>query len=132
MVPSGQVANAAADQRTKKCRYCHEEIFAAAQKCKHCGEFLSPAARRAAGLKPANTNLQAADVKIPIGQSLLCILICLPLGIVALIFAAQADAKLKNGDIAGAATAAATARNIAVAGFLIGVILIALMLAAGK
>ena len=113
--------------RTRQCRFCKEEILASAQKCKHCGEFLSPAARRAAGLSPTRNTPQARDIKIPIGESVLCLLFCLPLGIVALIFAAQADAKLRTGDMNGAASAAATAKNVAALGILVSLIVFVLL-----
>jgi hypothetical protein len=104
---------------------CNEEILMGASKCKHCGEFLSPAARRAAGLQPLRSIHQANDVVIPAidvptGQGVLCLLLCPPLGIIALIFAAQADAKLRAGDITGAKVAAVTSRNVSMLGSLVG------------
>ena len=107
-------------QQTKRCRYCSEEILASAQKCKHCGEFLSPIARRAAGVPRKSTN--AGSVKIPMGEAVLCLFFFLPLGVAALIFASQADARLKSGDISGAATAATTAKNLSAFGFVIGLL----------
>src|SRR4051794_8854109 len=87
--------------RTKKCRYCGEEILIAAQKCKHCGEFLSPNARRAAGVQPMGRAARAV-IKIPMGEAFVALFLFLPLGIVALIFASQAQAKLRVGDFTGA------------------------------
>lgn len=116
---SSQEYSATAPARTKRCRFCNEEILLSAQKCKHCGEYLSPAARRAAGIAPVRSS---KSVKVPMGESILCLLFCLPLGIVALIIALQADSKLKAGDTDGAAQSAQLARNVAAVGFIVGFI----------
>src|SRR5437870_2337936 len=114
------------EPRTKRCRFCNEEILAAAQKCKHCGEFLSPIARRAAGLKPAASSAQTAGVKIPMAEAFISLFFFLPLGIAALIFASQAQAKLMAGDVIGATTAATTAKTLAGISLIIGLIFAAL------
>jgi hypothetical protein len=73
----------------------------------------------------------AAPIPNYLVQSILATLCCcMPLGIVALIFAAQVNSKLAAGDVAGAAAASSKARMfcwIAVAVALVGWVLIVLI-----
>lgn len=48
---------------------------------------------------------------------------CLPLGVVAIIFAAQVNSKLAAGDVAGAREASAKARMFCIIAFAIGIVL---------
>jgi hypothetical protein len=47
---------------------------------------------------------------------------CLPLGVVAIIFAAQVNSKLAAGDVAGARDASAKARMFCIIAFAIGIV----------
>ena len=115
-------------QRTKRCRFCGEEILVAAVKCKHCGEYLSPAARRAAGLQPVRAQQPTVgQVRAPFGSAVLGMLLCLPVGLIALIFAAQVNTKIAVGDIAGARAAADTAQKLAFLADVLGLVLFLLM-----
>ena len=114
--------------RTRCCPACSEEILVSAQKCKHCGEYLTPAARRTAGIAPAQRNQRPSNIKDPMGPAVISLFLFLPLGIVAIIFAAQYKSKLQAGDDGGAAIAAGVAQLtafIAVCIFLIGILLFA-------
>lgn len=108
--------------RTKKCRFCNEEILIGAQKCKHCGEFLSPAARRAAGVPTPGAK---SGVKIPMAEAVVALLFFLPLGLVAIVLASHAQSKLAIGDIPGAKAAANTAKTLSAISLIIGVLIIA-------
>ena len=62
-------------------------------------------------------------------QSILVTLCCcLPLGVVGIIFAAQVNSKLAQGDIAGARDASQKAKLFTMIGFIIGLIVIVLSL----
>ena len=61
-------------------------------------------------------------VVIPYGPAILSLLSFLPLGIISLVFAIQADNKLKVGDTAGAAAQARVARAVGIVGMLIGLV----------
>ena len=63
-----------------------------------------------------------------IAVTLLC---CMPLGVVGIVFAAQAQGALNAGDIAEAQRKADTARTFAIAGFVIGLVLIPFVFLAG-
>lgn len=72
-------------------------------KCVQCGEALQPAAP--SGAQP---------VRIPnyLVHAILCTLLCcLPLGIVAIVYAAQVNSKAAAGDIAGAQAASNKAKT---------------------
>ena len=99
--------------RTRRCPACSEEILVSAQKCKHCGEYLTPAARRSAGIAPAKKNQQTRKITDPMGPAVVSLFFFLPLGIVALIFAAQFKSKLQAGDYSGAEQAAGLAKLMA-------------------
>lgn len=55
--------------------------------------------------------------------TLLC---CMPFGVVGIVFAAKVDGLVARGDIAGAQAAARTAKNWTVAGFVFGLVIVAL------
>jgi hypothetical protein len=127
-----QTASGTITARMKRCRFCQEEIIISAQKCKHCGEFLTPAARRAAGVGPVKRSFPTAKVDIPYGPAIFSILCFLPLGIVALIFTIQADSKLKSGDSEGAVASARIGRAVGLAGMLVGLAILFVMLTSQK
>lgn len=117
--------------RMKRCPMCSEMIQVGAQKCKHCGEYLSPAARRAAGLaaRPVSKEI---SVKSPFGSAILGTLLFLPIGIVALIFASQVSSKMAAGDVQGAISARNTSQILSLVADIIGLIFIVLYAVALK
>lgn len=71
------------------------------------------------------TTTQMATPEIPnylIQSILVTICCCLPLGIAAIIFAAQVNSKAQTGDIAGAQKASGTAKTLCWIGFILGLI----------
>ena len=62
---------------------------------------------------------------------LVTIFCCLPLGIVAIIFAAQVNGKVAAGDIAGAQSSSRTARTLVIVSVVVGVVVIGIALLAG-
>jgi hypothetical protein len=121
---SEQLTGVVPQRTTKRCRFCNEEIQIGAAKCKHCGEFLSPAARRAAGVRPA----QRGQVPVPWSAGVLALLLCPLLGIIALIYCGQVDSRNRSGDIAGAKSAAQTAQVFAGISALLGLLILILIL----
>ena len=115
--------------RMRACPMCREQILASAQKCRHCGEYLSPMARRAAGLGPRSV-AQAPTEKMPdpMGRALFACLLFLPLGVVAIVFAAQAHSKAGAADYAGATQAAKTSQTLSFAAYAIGLIFLLLFM----
>lgn len=100
------------------CTQCGAGNADAATTCVQCGRPLQPAQPMAA--QPATP----PGVIIPPGQQqpmhvpnylvpaiLVTILCCLPAGIVAIVYAAQVNAKLAGGDVAGASESSRNARN---------------------
>ena len=76
------------------CHKCGAQVEDSANTCPQCEETLQPAAAEDAPVQ-----------KIPnyLAQSILVTLLCcLPLGIPAIVFAAQVNGKIQAGDIAGA------------------------------
>ena len=59
---------------------------------------------------------------------LVTIFCCLPLGIVAIIFAAQVNGKVAAGDIAGAQSSSRTARTLVIISVVAGVVVIGIVL----
>lgn len=113
--------------------------------CAKCGgnlkEQAAPAAPQAA---PAQPQFQAAapapQISNYLVQSILVTLFCcLPLGVVAIIFAAQVNGKLAAGDVEGAKSSAKTAKTLCWVSFggglafmILYVILMVLGIAAGS
>ena len=62
---------------------------------------------------------------------LVTIFCCLPLGIVAIIFAAQVNGKVAAGDITGAQSASRTARILVIVPVVVGAVVIGIALLAG-
>ena len=62
---------------------------------------------------------------------LVTIFCCLPLGIVAIIFAAQVNGKVAAGDIAGAQSSSRTARTLVIVPVIVGAVVIGIALLAG-
>lgn len=86
------------------CTKCGAQIDDNANKCIHCGEVF-----RKEEVPPPPPVQQVPNYLV---QSILVtILCCLPLGIPAIIFAAQVNGKLQSGDIQGALSASKSART---------------------
>ena len=62
---------------------------------------------------------------------LVTIFCCLPLGIVAIIFAAQVNGKVAAGDITGAQSSSRTARALVIVSVIVGAVVIGIALLAG-
>ena len=62
---------------------------------------------------------------------LVTIFCCLPLGIAAIIFAAQVNGKVAAGDIAGAQSSSRTARTLVIVPVVVGAVVIGIALLAG-
>ena len=62
---------------------------------------------------------------------LVTIFCCLPLGIVAIIFAAQVNGKVAAGDIVGAQSSSRTARTLVIVPVIVGAVVIGIALLAG-
>jgi Interferon-induced transmembrane protein len=111
-------------EKTKACPMCGRTILARAQKCEHCHEYLTPLARRAAG-QPSVRRVAPPppdNMPDPMGRAIFATLLFLPLGIVAIVFAAQAHSKANAGDYGGAAQAARTSNAVAYFAYGMGVL----------
>lgn len=118
------------------CPNCGTSNLDNATVCVNCGRSLSggpaassytppPAPPSSFGSAPP----AAAGATIPnyLWQSIVVTLCCcLPLGIVSIIFAAQVNSKLAQGDIAGARDASQKAKMFALIGFGVGLVIIIL------
>jgi hypothetical protein len=85
------------------CRRCGTLNDDASRQCVHCGDGLQPLAP-----PPAPTEYIPNYLVPAILVTLFC---CLPFGIAAIVYAAQVDAKLQAGDVAGARDASQKAKT---------------------
>jgi predicted RNA-binding Zn-ribbon protein involved in translation (DUF1610 family) len=106
-------ATAAPGAETKACPFCGETVLKSAKKCKHCREILSPALRAAREKSGAASGGKIGRDALIFG--ILGLVICGPLGIVAIIKGKEAQ---KYPDQAG----------LGMAGMIIGIIACLIML----
>lgn len=96
------------------CPRCGTLNDARAQRCTSCGEWLLASAQGAAGPVRLNNYLPHAIV-----VTLCC---CWPLGIPAIVYAAQVNSKAAAGDVSGAMEASAKARLFCWLAFGLGIV----------
>lgn len=117
------------------CPNCGTSNLDNAAVCVNCGRSLSGGAPPSYTVPPPPPSSfggppsAAAGAQIPnyLWQSIVVTLCCcLPLGIVSIIFAAQVNSKLAQGDIAGARDASQKAKMFALIGFGVGIVVIIL------
>ena len=95
-----------AQTEASTCRSCGASIRAGASFCPSCGTSLQQAGQ------PGAASLSHARVPNYLVQAILVtIFCCLPLGIVAIVYAAQVNGKVSAGDHAGAIKASETAKR---------------------
>ncbi len=117
------------------CPNCGTSNLDDAAVCGNCGRSLRGGAPPSYAVPPPPPSSfgaspsAAAGAPIPnyLWQSIVVTLCCcLPLGIVSIIFAAQVNTKLAQGDIAGAQDASQKAKMFALIGFGVGLVVIIL------
>ena len=115
------------------CPNCGTNNLDNASVCANCGRSLNVgAAQSYTPPPPASPGYGAGPVsgaQIPnyLWQSIVVTLCCcLPLGVVGIIFAAQVNSKLAQGDVAGAMEASKKAKMFTLLGFGIGLVIIVL------
>jgi hypothetical protein len=115
------------------CPNCGTSNLDQAAVCANCGRSLAAgAAPYTPPPPPASfgaTPSAGVGAQIPnyLWQSIVVTLCCcLPLGIVGIIFAAQVNSKLAQGDIAGARDASQKAKMFTLIGFAVGLVIIVL------
>jgi hypothetical protein len=115
------------------CPNCGTSNLDNAAVCVNCGRSLSAGAPSYTPPPPPSSFGTAPSAysgpQIPnyLWQSIVVTLCCcLPLGIVSIIFAAQVNSKLAQGDIAGAQDASQKAKMFALIGFGVGIVVIIL------
>jgi hypothetical protein len=93
------------------CAYCGASNDDAAAKCAQCSRDLRPVVQPAypAQVIPPQPAATISNYLVP--AILVTIFCCVPLGIPAIVYAAQVNGKLASGDVAGAMTASRTART---------------------
>ena len=83
------------------CPKCGQENSSAANHCVRCGEGMPNAEPQYGVVVPASSARVAVNNNL-VWAILATLFCCLPFGIVAIVYAAQVDAKVSAGDIAGA------------------------------
>ena len=97
------------------CEGCGAEVNPGAVVCLHCGRSVGSAGSWAAPSEPIPTYLAQSIL-----TTLLC---CLPLGVVAIVFAAQVNSKQAAGDYAGALEASKKAKLFSTLSFIVAIVL---------
>ena len=97
----------------KKCTHCGHLNETDAHTCKECHAHLRKTVHHHKKPMPPTYLWQSIVVTI------VC---CLPLGILAIVFAAQVASRWQNGDYEGAMRTSKTARNVAFVSFIVGLI----------
>jgi hypothetical protein len=87
------------------CQQCGTQNDALATVCGQCGTPLRPVATPAAAVPPG---AKVENYLVP--AILVTVCCCLPLGIPAIVYAAQVNTKLQAGDLAGAQASSRNAR----------------------
>ena len=90
------------------CTHCGEPRPDYAVTCMHCG-------RRVQKFGPA------PELPNHLARAIAATLCCIPLGIVAVVYAAQVSSKLARGDVAGARAASVKAKVWSLVGFGLGI-----------
>jgi hypothetical protein len=96
------------------CNSCGAQNVSSATHCKSCGAPLRGNVAASAGTGPAPPNYLVQSILV----TLCC---CLPFGIPAIVFASRVDGCMRNGDLAGAQLASASAKKWCWIGFFSGV-----------
>jgi len=112
------------------CPNCGTSNLDNATVCVNCGRSLSmgaytppPPPPSEFSAQPSQPPYNAPQIPNYLWQSIVVTLCCcLPLGIVSIIFAAQVNSKLAQGDIPGAQDASQKAKMFALIGFAVGII----------
>jgi ABC-type amino acid transport system permease subunit len=120
------------------CPNCGTSNLDTASICANCGKSLAgPPAHSYSPPPPASSSsfgVPPAAEAIPnyLWQSILVTLCCcLPLGVVAIVFAAQVNSKLATGDVSGARDASAKAKMFCWIAFGIGIVAYIIWIATG-
>ena len=118
------------------CRTCGARNDDQARFCVNCGQKLEEQEAMYGGDPayapygvPGGYPQHIPNYLIP--SILVTIFCCLPLGIVAIIFAAQVNGKVAAGDITGAQSASRTARTLVIVPVVVGAVVIGIALLAG-
>ncbi|MDP9193107.1 MAG: CD225/dispanin family protein [Acidobacteriota bacterium] len=119
------------------CPNCGTSNLDTASICANCGKALASAPAHSYSPPPpapGSYGASPAAEAIPnyLWQSILVTLCCcLPLGVVAIVFAAQVNSKLATGDVAGARDASAKAKMFCWIAFGIGIVAYVIWIATG-
>ena len=92
--------------------------------CTNCGSELPPGAPACGNCMTRVPHFPAAP-KVPnylVHSIIATLCCCLPLGIVALVYAAQVNSKLAAGDVAGAQVSSAKAKTWVIVSFVAGIV----------
>ena len=103
-------------KKKRFCRECGSELNPAKPRCPKCG------AMSIAESSSARISRVAGDVSNHVGMAIVAIVLFLPLGVIALVFALQAQSRQAFGDDYGAEDAARTAHACAKIGIILGLI----------